>query len=110
MVHSYNTVFLRHIYSVLIQNTFSKIHVLYMCKSSLCDVKFRVKSIYIGFFKFPFSMDLVYTFKKKRYVYDDKLEASCELSTFIETLISRACWRGEDTKLGRSAQQGYAQI
>ena len=36
MVHSYNTVFLRHIYSVLIQNTFSKIHVLYMCKSSLC--------------------------------------------------------------------------
>ena len=90
MVHSYNAVFLRHIYSVLTQNTFSKIHVLYMCKSSLCDVKFRVKSIYIGFFKFPFSMDLVYTFKK-RYVYGDKLETSWELSTFIETLISRAC-------------------
>ena len=51
MVQSYNTVVLRLIYSVRIQNTLSP--VLYMCKSSLCHVKFRVKSIYIGFFYVP---------------------------------------------------------
>ena len=65
---SYDTVLLRHIYSVLIENTFSKVHcVLYMFKSSLCYANFRVKSIYIGFFfKFLTSMALVYTFTDQK--------------------------------------------
>ena len=36
-----------------------------MCKSSFGHVKFRVKSIKYIFFKFPFSMALVYTFIKR---------------------------------------------
>ena len=39
-----------------------RIQVLYMCKSSLYQVKFRVKSIHIViFFKFPFSMTFLFT-------------------------------------------------
>ena len=105
----HNTVLLRHIYSVKshnrtvllwlltasvrIQNTFSKIQVLYRCKSSLCQVKFRVKSIYIVFFlSFHFRW-LLFTPLSKG-MNDDNLKTSCKLSKFIETLISRACWRG----------------
>ena len=100
-VHSYNTVYLRHTYSTCIQNTFSKIQVLYMCNSSLCHVKFRGKSIYISFLSFHFPwLQFIHSWKG---MHGDKLKASCELTKFIETLISRVCWRGEDTELIRLA-------
>ena len=101
LVHSYNNLYLRHTYSACIQNTFSKIQVLYICNSSLCHVKFRGKSIYISFLSshFPWIQ-----FKHpSKGMHGDKLKASCELTGFIETLISRVCWRGEDTELIRLA-------
>ena len=68
-----------------------RIQVLYMCKSSLYQVKFRVKSIHIViFFKFPFSMTFLFTPLSKG-MNGDNLKTSCELSKFIEALISRAC-------------------
>ena len=80
-------------FTVYIQNTFSKIQVLCMCKSSLCQVKFRVKSIYLVFFlSFHFRW-LLFT-PSSKVMNGDNLKTSCGHSKFIETLISRACWRG----------------
>ena len=44
MVHSFNTVLLLHIYSVRIQNTFSKIQVLslYLCKLMSSEVSSEI--------------------------------------------------------------------
>ena len=65
-----------------------------MCKSSLYQVKFRVKSIHIvTFFKFPFSMTFLFTPLSKG-MNGDNLKTSCELSKFIEALNQSCLLKG----------------